>query len=285
MQSSIVTPMSSSRQSGKGFSPLGSIRGLVRRHPLLTFFVMAYALSHFGVLLAPHTLNPLGPLAAALILLPLIGGGKALAGFWRASIRWRVGLQWYAAAILLPVAATSIALGLAVVLGADIDSAEPRPWTDVFGMALSIFILIGLGEELAWRGLALPRLAVGRSLLSAALILGVLHAAWHWPLIGADFSWGQVAPLAIAIVSYSVFTAWMYTRTRGSLLLPALSHTAVNTASYFAFNLMRGSDETMLFWLWAGVWAAVGTAIAFVIRDLRTEVLPVEAAASKRGRA
>jgi membrane protease YdiL (CAAX protease family) len=226
-------------------------------------------LSHFANLFAPHVLIPFGPLVAALIVLPLIGGRTSLAEFWRASIRWRVGARWYAAAVALPIAAAALALGLAVLLGGSIDQAESRPWTDVFSISLETFILIGLGEELAWRGFALPRLMAGRSLLSAALILGLIHAVWHWPLVDGDMTYNQVAPVAVAIVSYSVFTGWMYTRTRGSLLLPAISHTVVNTASYFVFNLMHGSNENMLYWLWAAIWVVAGVAVAVILRGER----------------
>jgi len=251
------------------------IRGLVRRHPLLSFFVIAYTLSQFGVLIEPHTLIPLGPLVAALVVLPLIGGRAALADFWRASIRWRVGVRWYAAAILLPVASAAIALGIAIALGASIDRSELKPWTDVFEVGLTYFVMVGIGEELAWRGVALPRLLTGRSILSAALILGVIHALWHWPLVGGEMTYNQVAPIAISVVAYSVFTAWMCTRTGGSLLLPALSHMAVNTTAYFVFDLVSGSDETLLYWLWAAIWTGAGIAVAVVVSRELPDVTPV----------
>ena len=57
-----------------------------------------------------------------------------------------------------------------------------------------IFLWIGLGEEPGWRGFVLPRLLVGRSALSAALILGVIHAVWHLPLFGVEYvAWNLAA--------------------------------------------------------------------------------------------
>ena len=53
-----------------------------------------------------------------------------------------------------------------------------------------LFVTDGVGEEVAWRGLALPLLLVRHNALGASLILGLLWAAWHLPLV-----WTEGAPL------------------------------------------------------------------------------------------
>ncbi len=69
----------------------------VRRHPLIAFFVLAYALSWwpvpFGGFLPP------GPLVAALIVIPISHGWAGLRDLGSRVIRWRVGWYWYALAI------------------------------------------------------------------------------------------------------------------------------------------------------------------------------------------
>jgi len=53
---------------------MNPIRSFVQRFSLPIFFVLAYALSWIPSLFDAHGLFPIGPLLAALIVLPFIGG-------------------------------------------------------------------------------------------------------------------------------------------------------------------------------------------------------------------
>ena len=95
----------------------------IRRHPLVSFFVLACALSWwpwipyaFGLLPTPIV----GwPFLAAFMVLAVTEGKSGVVGLLRRMVRWRVGLRWYAVALLLPVAVTLTAAALNVlVLGA-----------------------------------------------------------------------------------------------------------------------------------------------------------------------
>ena len=59
-----------------------------------------------------------------------------------------------------------------------------------------------IGEEIGWRGFALPRLLEKYSALSASLILGSVWAIWHLPLIlvGDFTAYGAFMPVIAAIV-------------------------------------------------------------------------------------
>lgn len=87
------------------------------------------------------------------------------------------------------------------------------------------------GEEIGWRGYALPRLAARIGLARASVILGIIWALWHLPFFfipGTDKS-GQSLPLyLLQVTALSVAIAWLYWRTNQSLLIVMLMHAAVN---------------------------------------------------------
>ena len=94
-----------------------------------------------------------------------------------------------------------------------------------------LFITDGLGEELAWRGFALPRLLTGHNALVASLILGALWAAWHLQLVwteGAPLNQQPIWLLLLDTTAKSVLFTWVFLHTRGSVLLAALFHATTN---------------------------------------------------------
>jgi len=129
-----------------------------------------------------------------------------------------------------------------------------------------------LGEEPAWRGLALARVAERRPMLQASLAVGLVWFAWHLPLLLARP--GELAPGFVGILSASVVFAWLYQRSAGVVLLPLLMHTAQNTfGGEFAGPMFQGGDVTRLAWI-RGVFYAV-TAGVLVLRDARLRATPV----------
>jgi membrane protease YdiL (CAAX protease family) len=221
-----------------------------------------------------------------LIVLALISGRAGLLDFLRRIVQWRVGLRWYALALLLPVALTSTAVGLNLLFGAQWLSADRMPSMSDLPMAfLFIMLFIGLGEEPAWRGFALPRLMAKHTALTASLLVGLLHMLWHLPLFGLEFDWQNGPPWALAVVASAIVTTWMVNHTRNSLLLPIFMHTSVNVVAQYLFNpLFGGADLIQLYWLWGGLWCIVALAIvALAGKELgrATVVMPALQAAQR----
>jgi membrane protease YdiL (CAAX protease family) len=97
--------------------------------------------------------------------------------------------------------------------------------------AILISMWVQAGEEVGWRGYALPRLSARFGLGPASVLLGVIWAGWHLPefyLPGVETT-GQSFPVwALQVTALSVAFAWLYWRTDGSLLLVMLLHAAIN---------------------------------------------------------
>jgi membrane protease YdiL (CAAX protease family) len=254
----------------------GGLVGLIRRNQVVAVVVLAYALSWWAWIwyrLDPGNVDapilPIGPLLAVLILLPVIGGWPALQDLFRRILLWRVGWVWYLVVLAGPFALTLAAVRINVLLGARPLASFEMP--DAVSLAVRFVVIllwIGLGEEPAWRGFVLPRLLAGRSALSAALVLGVIHAVWHLPLFGVEYFASNGVPWAVSVFCFSIVIAWVFLHTQGSVLMPMLMHASNNTIAV-VWRMFEGGDQTRLWWVWAGLWIVAAALVVLVYgRDL-----------------
>ena len=215
----------------------------VRSRPLIVFFVLAFALTwvvwvpramgvDFGVI---GQLWTWVPALAALISAALTGGRDAVKELTRRLLRWRVSWLWYVLVILGPAAFSAVTAAAYMAMGGSWSTAAPDAFTTSAATLVLFFLALaltdGLGEEPAWRGFALPRLLSRHSALVASLVLGVLWAAWHLPLLWTDGSAAQQLPvwlLFLDLPAKSVLFTWVFLRTRGSALLAVLLHASTN---------------------------------------------------------
>jgi membrane protease YdiL (CAAX protease family) len=224
--------------------------GLIERHPLLTFYVLSCAIAWTAVI--PYVLGAFpapmltcGPLIAALIITAATGGWQSTKKLLLRMVQWRVGVRWYAFALLPVLAMTMGAVYVNVQLGA------PDP-TPALLASLPSFVLIFLGlllsplsgafgEEPGWRGYALPRLLSGRSPLATTLLLGLLVATWHGPLFVAGLYRPAWLHFAVIVTTTVIFMV-LYLGSNGSVLLAMLLHAMMNAAPEFLFAPFTGPD-------------------------------------------
>ncbi len=98
------------------------------------------------------------------------------------------------------------------------------------------FLVNGLSEEVGWRGFALPRLQARHSPLMASAIVWVFWSVWHAPAYLGGFapqSLENTLVEFVLILPVTILFTWFYNRTGGSLLVVALLHPAMNTATHF----------------------------------------------------
>jgi uncharacterized protein len=244
---------------------------LIRRYPLITFFVLAYVLSWwpwilYALDLLPQPIVGFGPFLAAIVVLAISRGKTGVVGLLRRMVRWRVGLRWYAVALLLPVAISLAATVFNVLLGAKAPSSvELGGWTGLFSTFFLLLLVPGIGgawEEPGWRGYALPRLQVGRSALFASLILWVGLVVWHLPLfIVGEIHWSDV----VFILGFVIVFNWVFNNANGSVLIIMLMHAMNNTIGGSFFSPMfSGVDSVRQAWLYAALWCAVAIVVVVV---------------------
>lgn len=232
------------------------ITSFVRRSPQAVFWAIAWTTSLVGW--AMNDLYPSilwgfmiwGPLVGGALVTAIADGRPGLKTYFGRMARWRVGLQWYAVALLLPVAIRLVAAGLTILSGASLSTGIQWPMgADLIFEVIFFVFFVSLGEEPGFRGFALPRLMAGRTALAASLILGVLHAIWHLPLF---FFNGEPLINVVIVIAGAVIFTWLFNHTNGSVLLAMLLHASVDISLLFFLPLFSGADAVR-----QSVWLAV----------------------------
>jgi membrane protease YdiL (CAAX protease family) len=252
---------------------MNTIPSFIKRYPQATFWALAWStwfLGNFLYEIYPSDLWNLiiySPFLIGVLVTAVADGRSGLKIFFSRIIRWRVGLKWYAVALLTPPILYLVAAGLNVLSGATIatDIQWPELSEFISGILIFSFLLIALGEEPGFRGFALPRLLAGRSALAAGLILGVLHTIWHIPtFFGGDII--AILSTVLIIISGAILNTWLFNHTNGSVFLAMLLHVSIDAVSG-DIGLLKlffsGADLAS-----QGVWLAVvyaGTAILLPI--------------------
>lgn len=123
-------------------------------------------------------------------------------------------------------------------------------------LTLSIFTLfLAAGEEIGWRGFAIPRMLERFPPLGTAILFGILHAAFHLPifLLPIPPELRQASPywlFNILLLGYSIPGVWLYNRTRGSVPVAIIYHWAMN----MSVLLVNGAPREMIAWLLPVAW-------------------------------
>ena len=205
----------------------------------------------------------LGVFAPAFVALALTAYSEGSAGVVRLLRRigkWEVGARWYLFAIGY-MAATKL---LAALIHRFIMGAWPTFGDTSLPLMLGAILLstwAQAGEEIGWRGYALPRLATHLGLGGASVCLGVIWALWHLPLFflpgsGSD---GQSFPIYLLhLTALSVAISWLYWKTEGSLLLVMLMHASVNNTTGIVPAAVPDAVDATSFQGSVVAWATVG---------------------------
>ncbi len=198
-----------------------------------------------------------GPSVAGLLLTGLVDGRTGYRDLFSSLRKWRVGIGWYAVAILpAPIVAAGILFALSL----------PSPLLGGLGAAVTTIL-----EEIGWTGFAVRRLSRRHSVPMTGLIVGPLWGLWHLLqqiFVGGTYAGGIPLPAFLmlsvlaavaSLTAYRVLMVWLYDRT-GSLLVTTLMHGMLTASTIFWFTpIATGGAFLADVWLVAAVmWLLVG---------------------------
>lgn len=266
---------------------MSSIKTYIKKHAVLTYFVLAIAISWGSILIAvggipANSEQPdealalmyvamlLGPSVAGVLLTALVSGKAGFRALLSRLFRWRVDVRWYAAALLTaPLVATTVLLVLSLLSPEflpGIFTADDKPALLMSGIMVGL--MVGFFEELGWTGFAVPRLKSRYGVLSNGLILGVVWGAWHFLPFWESNSFSDALPFAILLAQlfswlppYRIFMVWVYERTESLLLIIFMHASLLASLQILVPAALAGA--TLLTWLLA--WAAALWVTAAVI--------------------
>lgn len=221
-----------------------------QRKPLVAYLLLTFALSwaielplalsaqgvtSLRVPLAWHYLASFGPFLAALIVTLATGGWREVKALLSGLARWRMGRDAALFVVALPLASFAlVVLATRLALGAwpDLRTLGQVDYLPTLGVvpAFVLWLLtFGVGEEVGWRGFALPRLQGGMTAFRASLVLGAFWAVWHLPAIFYRDTYLEmgvmVLPMLLLVATVgSLAYTWLYNATGGSLLAVSLYH-------------------------------------------------------------
>ena len=161
--------------------------------------------------------------------------------FWvRAVDPRRIGIAWWPVILLLQLLINVVAVLFSVFGGGSLAQLQ---LSEAFLAApigfLAFTMVFGpIPEELGWRGYGLDALRSRMNLLRASLLLAVIWALWHLPLVFVQGSFQNgllehvptLITYFIAFVPGSILMSWIYYRTNRSTLSAILFHFAGNAA-------------------------------------------------------
>jgi len=214
-----------------------------KRSPYL-FFVLVYALSlPFWVInvISPMKLPvdnlPLtdivatfSPTVAASILVYREERFSGVKNLWKRTFDYKRIKQkaWYIPIVFLMPFIYVLTYGIMRITGQPVPTVWHPPL--LTPLLFVLFFFYAALEELGYSGYVTDPMQIRHTALAASLIIGSIHAVWHWPsMISMGMAPGLFVWGTILAISFRILTVWLYNNTGSSVFAAVLFHAVTNT--------------------------------------------------------
>jgi membrane protease YdiL (CAAX protease family) len=199
-------------------------------------------------------LNPwgsFGPAVAAVLVVLRSRGWNGVRSLLAPLLWWRWGLTWWIVVLAGPLALVGVAVVVLPLIGTELSAAPSIPWGQM-ALLLPVILVVGgpLGEEIGWRGYALPELLTKQGPIAASVIVAGIWMLWHLPLFwvpGATQEGSSIIVFLALVLALSILTTWIYLETNRSLLAAVMFHFSINVSTYYVPLIWPSVDGLVLF--------------------------------------
>ncbi len=200
--------------------------GWIKKYPLAAYFIFTFAITWSAIFYVPFFAY-FGPTISAIIITGMLEGWTGIRRLIGRTFEWRVGLQWYLFVLFSTAVLGLVSIGLYITL-----FEKSYALTFPIIPLISVSLISGFREEYGWRGFALPRLLKKYNALTASIILGIIHATWHFTPLSLINNAPELLLFILGVIPITVFFTWIYNNTKGTMLLPVLFHMIIDVTGY-----------------------------------------------------
>lgn len=232
------------------------MKTFLKKHQIIIFFALTFIISWYPWYTGGVGFKAAGPSYAGLTVVLIVSGWAGVKMMLRRLVKWRVGIIWWAVALLGPLLVVLTAIGLHILAGGEAPSFQVWKVEPLMIPVLMLILISPIGgaggeEPFGWRGYAQPMLQekLGKwAPIITSFIIGIVWAVWHLPEFYNPAStqyalgWSGFVPLIIMEITNSIIMTWLFNKTGGSVLVAGVIwHLAVDT---FSTTLLTGFTVT-----------------------------------------
>jgi membrane protease YdiL (CAAX protease family) len=258
-------------------STVQKAREIIGRHPVASYFVLTFAISWIGALAvaAPHLMRHqplpkltgilmfpamlLGPILAGITLTRIVDGEDGIWDLFSRMCRWRFPARWYAALLIPPVLVLTVLFFLEAVV-------SPVYAPNRFLAGLWFGVPAGLMEEIGWMGYAFPKMRSQHDAFATSILLGLLWASWHLPVINylgtatphGTYWFAFFLSFTVAMTAMRVLICWIYTNTNSVLAAQFMHVSSTGSLVIFGAPRVGAAQEALWYGLYGiSLWVVV----------------------------
>jgi uncharacterized protein len=252
-------------------------REIIGRHPVASYFVLTFAISWIGALAvaAPHLVRHeplpkltgilmfpamlLGPSLAGITLTRIVDGEDGIWDLFSRMCRWWFPARWYAAFLIPPILVLVVLFLLKTFV-------SPVYAPNRFLAGIFFAVPAGFLEEIGWMGYAFPKMRLQEDTFAPSMLLGLLWASWHLPVINylgtatphGAYWFAFFLAFTVAMTAMRVLICWIYTNTESVLAAQFMHVSSTGSLVIFGAPRVGASQEALWYGLYGiSLWVVV----------------------------